>query len=318
MPERSPSPADDAERVAVVVVTYNSAEVVVGLLESLPDGLGGVDSVVVVVDNGSTDGTPEVVARCAPFARVVATGRNGGYAAGINRGVAEAGRCAAYLVVNADVRLRAGCVPALLDALRRTGAGIVVPRLDDAHGALIHSRRREPTLLRAAADALLGAERAGRVGTLGEVVTDPAAYRSEGPTDWAEGSTQLFSDACLRAAGPWDETYFLYSEETDFALRARDRGLPTVYVPTARAVHLEGGSAGNPALWRLLVVNRWRLYAHRHGPVATTAFWAVLVLREASRAALGKATSRAALGGLLSPRFLRERPGPHSIRGPVS
>lgn len=299
--------------VAVVVVTYNSADVVAGLLESLPAGLGDVPAQVVVVDNGSRDDTLEVVRSTAPDATVVATGRNDGYAAGINAGVAEAGNAVAILVLNPDVRLGPGCVPELLRALDRTGAGVVVPRLDDAAGQLIHSRRREPTLRRTLADALLGAERAGRIADLGEVVTDPGAYRVESATDWAEGSTQLISAACWRAAGPWDESYFLYSEETDFALRARDSGYQTWFVPAAHAVHLEGGSAGKPALWRLLVANRLRLYGRRHSPVATTAFWAVLVLREASRAAVGKATSRAALRALLSLSYLRDRPGPHSV-----
>lgn len=300
-------------RVAVVVVTYNSADVVPGLLESLPAGLGPLDWTLVVVDNGSSDGTVEVVGELAPDAVVVRSGRNGGYAAGINLGAAQVPDRSAVLVLNPDVRLGPGCVPELVAALGRTGAGIAVPRLDDARGKLISSRRREPTLRRAVADAVLGAERAGSVADLGEVITDPRDYEAESPTDWAEGSTQLVSAACWDAVGPWDESYFLYSEETDFALRARDAGYPTWFVPTAHAVHLEGGSAGNPALWRLLVANRLRLYSRRHGPVATAAFWVVLVGREGSRALLGKQTSRAALRGLLSPRYLRETPGPHSI-----
>ncbi|MCB2177405.1 MAG: glycosyltransferase family 2 protein [Actinomycetales bacterium] len=304
---------DEPDRVTVVVVTFNSADVVEGLLASLPDGLAGLPASVVVVDNGSSDGTADLVRRVAPDVTVVETGRNGGYAAGINEGVRHGPSGTAVLVLNPDVRLGPGCVPELLAARRRTGAGIVVPRLDDAEGRLIASRRREPSLRRAVADALLGAERAGRIRDLGEVVTDPAAYEVEGPTDWAEGSTQLVSAECWAAAGPWDESYFLYSEETDFALRARDAGFPTVFVPTARAVHLEGGSAGNPALWRLVVVNRLRLYGRRHGRVATALFWLVLVLREASRAVLGKRTSRAALRALLSPRYLRQTPGPHSV-----
>ena len=305
--------SDETERVTVVVVTFNSADVVPGLLASLPAGLAPLDWTLVVVDNGSRDDTVEVVEASAPDAVVVRAGRNGGYAAGINLGVAQVTDHTAVLVLNPDVRLQPGCVPELVAALRRTGAGIVVPRLDDARGRLISSRRREPTLRRALADAVLGAERAGRIGDLGEVITDPGDYEAEAPTDWAEGSTQLVSARCWAAVGAWDESYFLFSEETDFALRARDAGYPTYFVPTARAVHLEGGSAGNPALWRLLVVNRLRLFARRHGPVATACFWAVLVAREASRSALGNPTSRSAVRALLSPRYLTETPGPHSI-----
>ena len=317
MPADPDSAVVGHDPVTVVVVTYNSADVVAGLLASLPAGLGDLDWSLVVVDNGSTDDSVEAVRAAAPDATVVRSGRNGGYAAGINLGVAQVAGPTDVLVLNPDVRLSPGCVPELVAALRRTGAGIAVPRLDDAQGDVIASRRREPTLRRALADAVLGAERAGRVGDLGEVVTDPREYEVEGPTDWAEGSTQLVSAACWAAVAPWDESYFLYSEETDFALRARDAGYPTYFVPTAHAVHLEGGSAGNPGLWRLLVANRLRLYSRRHGHVATACFWLVLVGREGSRALLGKRTSRAALRALLSPTYLRQVPGPHSV-APVS
>jgi N-acetylglucosaminyl-diphospho-decaprenol L-rhamnosyltransferase len=290
-------------KVALVIVTYNSAEVVGGLLASIPAGLGDVPGEVIVVDNGSTDNTIDAVTAAAPGASIVATGRNGGYAAGINAGVAAAGQATAVLVLNPDVRLAPGCVPELLEFLTRMGAGIVVPRLDDATGRLIPSQRREPTLLRAVADLILGADRAGRIGTLGEVVTNPSAYTAPARIDWAEGSTMLISTACWWRVGSWDERFFLYSEETDFALRARDAGFECWYIPTARAVHLEGGSSTTPALWRLLVVNKWRLYARRHGRLASALFLGTLILREGSRAALGRPTSRAALAGLLDKNF---------------
>lgn len=308
----------DPANVTLVIVTYNSAGVVGGLLTSIPVGLGNVRARVVVVDNGSTDNTIEAVSAAAPDALLIATGRNGGYAAGINAGVAAAEPGTAILVLNPDVRLGPECVPELLKALDRTGAGIVVPRLEDASGRLIPSQRREPTLLRLLADLVLGAERAGRIGTLGEVVTDATAYEAAVKTDWAEGSTMLISTECWKEVGPWDETFFLYSEETDFALRARDAGLECWYTPTAQATHLEGGSSTTPGLWRLLVVNKWRLYARRHGRLAGALFLGTLILREASRAVLGRPTSRAALAGLLSRDFRRGPVGAHSIRYDVS
>lgn len=302
------------ERVLVAVVAYNSAEVLPGLLASLPAAMAGVPWQTVVVDNDSADDSVDVVRRLAPEALVVATGRNGGYAAGINAAVAAGGPHTAVLVLNPDVRLDPGCVPTLLAALREPGVGIAVPRLRDAAGARIDSLRREPTLLRALADAVVGAERAGRHGRLGEVVTDPAAYDGPADTDWAEGSTQLISAACWARVGTWDESYFLYSEEADFDLRARDAGQATRYVPSAGAVHLEGGSAGSVRLWPLLVVNRVRLFRRRHGRLRTVPFWAVVVLREATRAALGRRASRAALCALLDPVRLRQPAGPEWLR----
>jgi N-acetylglucosaminyl-diphospho-decaprenol L-rhamnosyltransferase len=190
-----------------------------------------------------------------------------------------------------------------------------VPLLVDGDGDLIHTMRRDPSVLRVLGDAAMGAVRAGRYPALGEMVTDERRYTTETPTPWAEGSTVLFSAECWERVGPWDESFFLYSEETDFALRARDAGLVTRFTPAARAVHLEGDSKVSPGLWALLTMNKVRLYGRRHGKVATAGFWAALLLRESSRAALGKTPSRRAAKALLSPSRMRETPGPHTVHG---
>lgn len=305
MPEES-----SRERIAVLVVTHNSSDVLADMVASLPAGLGDLDWELVIADNASTDGTPELVEATWPSARLVRVGANAGYGAGANVARAAASPHTAALVLNPDVRLEPGCVPALVARMREAGAGVTVPLLSDGSGELIASQRREPTLRRAWADALVGATRAGRVGTWGEVVTDPQRYRGGAVIDWAEGSTQLVDAACWDALGGWDESYFLYSEETDLHLRAGDAGYPVLFVPQARATHLEGGSATSERLWPLVVANRLRLYAGRHRAPATAAFWAALLLREASRAALGKAPSRQAVRVLVDPAHLRRRRGP--------
>jgi N-acetylglucosaminyl-diphospho-decaprenol L-rhamnosyltransferase len=306
-------PAD--ESIAVVVVTYNSERLLADLIDSLRPGLADLAWHLTVADNASADGTVAAVRALAPAATVVEMGRNAGYAAGINAAVAQAKGFTAVLVLNPDVRLTPGCVPDLLAVLRRTGAGIAVPKLVDGDGLLIPSMRREPTILRAFGDAVLGGTRAGRYPALGEVVTDEARYGAEAQTDWAEGSTMLISEACWQRCGPWDESYFLYSEETDFALRARDAGFAVRFTPAVRAVHLEGESRVAPRLWALLTVNRVRLYRRRHSLAGTAGYWMALLLREGSRAVLGRPANRLAVRALLSPRRLRETPGPHTVHG---
>ena len=305
--------ADGSGTIAVVVVTYNSAGLVEDLVDSLGPGLAGPDWHLTVADNASTDDTVAEVRKFAPDARIVETGRNGGYAAGINAAAAAAGPFDAVLVLNPDVRLAPGCGQELLDALRRHGAGIAVPRLSRADGGFSASLRREPTLLRAAADAVLGGNRAGRYALLGESMTDRGAYEGETTADWAEGSILLVDGACWRRCGPWDESFFLYSEETEYALRARDLGFRLVYTPAARARHLEGDSAISPPLWTLLTLNRVRLYRRRHRLPASVAYWAVVLLRESTRALRGDPTSRSAARALVTPARLRETPGPASI-----
>lgn len=311
------SPRGTGARVAVVVVTYDSAPLLDDLVASLDGGLAGLDWELVVADNASRDGTPDRVRELVPTATVVETGGNLGYSAGINAGVAAARPHDAVLVLNPDVRLEPGCVATLVAALDEPGVGVAVPRLVDAAGRPIWSMRREPTLLRALGEAVLGATRAGRRPALGEVVTDPAAYESAVDTDWAEGSTQLIGAACWAAVGEWDPTWFLYSEETDYGLRVRDAGWRTRFVPQAGAVHLEGPSGTAPGLRALLLCNRVRLVARQRGPVAAAGFWALTVLREASRVALGRAGTTVALRALVSPRLMHAERGPEWLAAAV-
>jgi N-acetylglucosaminyl-diphospho-decaprenol L-rhamnosyltransferase len=297
-----------SERVAVVVVMYKSERLLSDFVNSLEHGLSGVRFELIAVDNASPDNSATLMESIAPDATIVRTGLNGGYAAGINAGVAAAGPHTAVLVVNSDVRLGPGCVNKLLLALREPGVGIAVPRLTDARGDLIDSMRREPTVARAFGDAMLGARRAGRFARFGEVVTDPRAYDIQQRIDWAEGSTQLISAECWQACGSWDESFFLYSEETEYNLRARDLGYATKFVPSAHATHLEGGSGLSHSLWTMQVINRITLFRRRHGAMPTALYWAATFLREATRAALGRQGSRSAALALLSRRRLQASP----------
>lgn len=296
-------------RIAICVVTFRSASLIKDLVASIPGGAAGTDWTLVFADNASDDDTLAEIARWAPEATVVQTGANLGYSGGLNAAVRAAGTQDAFLILNADVRLQAGCIATLYQSLG-PGVGIAVPRLVDGDMKPIWSMRREPSLVRVWSDALIGAERAGRLGTLGEVVTDPELYERSQRTSWAEGSTQLISAECWQACGGWDESYFLYSEETEYNLRVQEFGYSVLYVPTAEAQHLKGGSAESPAQWSLLVLNKARLYARRHGPIPSVLFWLGLVVREASRALLGKRTSRAAVRDLLTPRRWAEPRGP--------
>lgn len=298
--------AGSAPRVAVVVVCWNSAGQLPGLLASLPEGLRGVEPRLVIVDNDSADDSVAVARGLAPDCVVVSTGYNAGYAAGLNAGVAAAGEFDAVLVLNPDIRLSPGCV-ARLHAELGGGVGIAVPLIRHEDGTVARSLRRRPSIPRAFGEALLG-ERAGRIAFLGETVGDERAYRRAGPTAWATGAVMLMSAACLAACGPWDESFFLYSEETEFALRARDHGFLTRFVPDAQATHLGGQSRVSPALWSLLTVNRVRLYRMRHTLPATALFWSGVMLRESSRALLGHERSRSAVAALVRPSTTVRQP----------
>ncbi|GAA3398367.1 glycosyltransferase family 2 protein [Streptomyces roseoviridis] len=308
---------DAAGPVVVLVVTWNSAPVLPGFLDALPAGMKGLDWRLVVADNASSDDTVAVVRAHAPEATVVETGRNGGYAFGVNAALRaaapEEGGYRAVLVCNPDVRMAEGCAAALVEALGAplpdgSRVGVSVPLLYEEDGSLVHSLRRKPSLTRALGEAVVGNRRAGRFLRWSELVTTPAAYTGRTCADWATGALMALSRECVDACGPWDESFFLYSEETEYCLRARDLGFATRLEPAARATHLGGDSRVSPRLWSLLVANRVRLYRRRHGLAATAAFRGAVLLRELSRAALGREPARAAVGALL-----RGPQSPHEV-----
>ncbi|MFD9723369.1 glycosyltransferase family 2 protein [Streptomyces sp. NPDC059072] len=313
-------PAGGSGPVAVLVVTWNSAAVLPEFLSCLPEAMTGLDWRLVVADNDSADDTVEVIRSLAPDATIVQTGRNAGYAAGVNAALGAAADWEdgprAALVCNPDIRMRPGCAKLLVDGLGAPvgdgdRVGISVPLLYEEDGrTLVHSLRRESSVTRALGEAVIGNRRAGRFPHLSELVTDSAAYERPTRADWATGALMALSADCLAACGPWDESFFLYSEETEYCLRARDRGFVTRLEPAASATHLGGDSQVSPRLWTLLTLNRVRLYERRHGPVATAAFRAAVLLRETSRAALGRPAARAAAAALVRPGALRATPGP--------
>ena len=267
---------------AVVVVTYNSARDVVGLLESLPAAAGDLTLRTVVVDNGSSDATVDLV-RAFSGVTCVETGLNLGYAGGINVGREHAGDYAALLVLNPDVVLEPGALRELAGGLEDPRVGIVAPMLLDSSGRRYPSLRRDPTLRRAIGDGLLGGRIGRRPGWLSELVRDEAPYRRRHAVDWAVGAALLISAACDRAVGDWDERFFLYSEETDYGARARSAGFRVEYLPTARARHRGGGSGQSSTLLALNAVSRVRyMEKRRQWP---RAYRAAVVLHELLRSA---------------------------------
>lgn len=292
-------------RVAIVIVTYNSGDVLAGCLRSLLASDGVDIPAVVVVDNHSKDDSVAVALAAADElpVRSLQTGRNAGYAAAINIGLAELGeeRYDALWVMNPDVRVRPDTLAILAGGLQEPGRGMTVPKMLDSDGSLQPSLRRMPSVGRAIAEAVIGGDRAGRIGRLGEFITDPAEYEKAGVFAWATGAALLVSADVVRELGDWDESFVLYSEETEYMLRARDRGWLLWYEPDAVVEHIGGDSGVNPTLAALLTVNKVKLFRRRHGPVAGSAYYGAVLLGESLRALGGRRISKASVRALMHP-----------------
>lgn len=261
---------------AVVIVTYNSARDITNLLDCLPAAAGELTLRIIVVDNGSTDATVALV-RAYPEVICVEADDNLGYSGGINIGRQHAGLFRALAVLNPDLTLEADALHEMFTALDDdSSVGIAVPMILDFRGHLDYSIRREPTLTGAAGDALLGRFLKHRPAMLSEIVRDKREYGYRHPVEWATGAAMLISATCDRLIGAWDERFFLYSEEVDYATRTRAAGLRLEYVPQARARHRQGGSGRSDTLLALKAVNRVRYFEkHRRSAVLMRAIVAL-------------------------------------------
>ena len=302
-------------RLSIVIVTYNSASVLPGLLDSLPAGLEGVKQFeTIVVDNDSADNSVDIALAHAIRPRVIRMGRNAGYAAAINAAAATVRPDADLLILNPDVRLLPGAASLLVDRLTDSSVGVAVPRILAEDGTTRWSLRREPSLMRAWADAILGGTFAGRIGT-GGMIGDPAIYDRGGLIEWATGAILAVAARARRVVGDWDESFFLYMEEVDYLRRVRECGLSVAYVPQAQAVHIEGEYSENPRLSALLSANRIRYHRRHHGPLSTVLFRLSIIVGEGMRAVRGSPGHSAAVRAALTLWRLPPECQPHhSVR----
>jgi GT2 family glycosyltransferase len=232
-------------RLAVILVHYHTPELAAAAVEALRADLAGTALEVewLLIDNGS-DAPGRARLESLPVERID-PGTNLGYAGGVNLGVA---RSTAELVVlmNPDVIVLPGCLPALLDELE-AGAAVAGPRFYWDRGRRLV---QPPAELRTRGEELRGllAGRSPRWAALAR-----RRWRRHARRHWEartplvshslSGSLLALRRSAWEAVGPFDEGFRLYFEETDWLLRARRQGLAGRYVPAAEAVHLYSQSA---------------------------------------------------------------------------
>lgn len=243
--------------VTAIVVTYNALPWVEPCLESVE----GVETIV--VDNGSSDGTVDVVRERWPETRVLEQG-NVGLAAGWNAGMAFAsGRY--FLILNADAWLTEGSLDRLVAfADEHPEAAIVGPRLLDPDGTLQRSVRGFPTLWRLATEYFFLRKIAPRSTLLNGFYAGGFAHDRVREADFVMGACMLVRRDAVDAVGGLDEDFFLFSEETDWAYRFRRAAWKVLFYPGAECVHVGGASHGG-RLYRENVRGHLRFLAKHHG-----------------------------------------------------
>jgi N-acetylglucosaminyl-diphospho-decaprenol L-rhamnosyltransferase len=237
-------PHDDARRaragsVAVVVVNYNTRECLRACLASVA---AASPAEVVVVDNGSTDGSVEMVRSEFPAVRLVEEPSNPGYGAASNRGVAA---CDApyVLLINSDTLLRGGTLEALRDYMdRHPRAGLAGPRLVHADGSSHRSCYAFPSTTFLILEHSPLRQVAGWIPWMRRRYFIDWSPPEAGAVPWVHGAVLMLRRSAFDAAGGFDPSYYMYYEEVDLAYRLAAAGWETHFAPVTEVTHLGGAS----------------------------------------------------------------------------
>jgi len=240
------------------------------------------ETVLLVVDNDSRDGIGERLAREVPGARVVTEAQNRGYGAACNRGARETS--GDYLLfLNSDAFVRTGAIAALAAALDRDPrAAAAGPRLLDPDGTLQKSIQRLPTPWRIFCESSgLAALTGGRGIFRGHTKTREDYSRARRVAA-VKGAALAVRRRAFEEIGGFDESFFLYAEETDLLARMSARGHRILFEPRAEVVHA-GGASGGDALFGWLREGLTRYVRKHHGPAAAGFAAVCLYLGAATR-----------------------------------
>jgi N-acetylglucosaminyl-diphospho-decaprenol L-rhamnosyltransferase len=235
-----------SDELVVVTVTYSPGPHLDRFLASLSHATDRT-VVVIMVDNGSTDGAPEEAVERYPNVRLLRTGTNLGYGTAINRAVDEyldeSEGSDFFVVANPDVHWGPDSIDTLLEAAARwPRAGALGPLIRDPDGSVYPSARHLPSLIRGGMHAV--------VGPFWRTNPWTATYRqdrmepSERPVGWLSGSCLLLRRAAFDEVSGFDERYFMYMEDVDLGDRLGRAGWQNVYVPSAEILHDKGHSTG--------------------------------------------------------------------------
>jgi N-acetylglucosaminyl-diphospho-decaprenol L-rhamnosyltransferase len=252
-----------APAVSVVVVTYNALPWIERCLESVR----GRETIV--VDHGSTDGTIDAVQRRFPDALLLRR-ENRGYGAGLNAGL-QAASNDFVLLLNSDAWAQQDAVERLVEfAEAHPRAALVGPRGLNPDGSRQLTVRAFPTLWRLATEYLFLRKLAPRSRALNSFYAGGLDLSRAQKVDWVMGFAMLVRREVIDEVGGFDESFFMFSEETDLCRRLWDAGWEVWFDPQAEFTHVAGATHGGRMFdenvrghLRFLTKHRGEAYAER-------------------------------------------------------
>lgn len=284
--------------VTVCIVNWNSGDDLTRCVQAVL-ARTRVPCELIVVDNGSTDGSLERFEQSGTPSRVIRAGRNLGFAGGVNRALGEVSTPYA-LLLNPDAFVHQGCLDALLRrAVQAPRAAAVGAGLRNPDGSLQPASRNFPSPLSHFIEAFRLYRVLRYVPGIGHYYLLLSRQQRPQTVDWVVGACMLVRIDAVREIGGFDEGFFMYAEELDWCLRAHRKGWEVWFEPAAVATHRLGGSSRQNELPLMVEQYRsmYRFYA-RYYPRS----WAT-----AARAITRAAMLARAIGLLFRRRRRRDR-----------
>ncbi len=295
--------------ISAIIVSWNCQGYLRECLQAIYTNTQRLRFDVWVLDNDSSDGSPEMVEREFPQVQLVRTGANLGFAKANNLGIRRSQ--GTYLaLVNSDAITGPGCLDVLLAFMEQhPHAGLCGPRILNRDQTLQHSAMFAPTPWRLFCRALALDTLFPRVEWLGSDLMRGWAHDQERSVDALVGCFWFVRRNALDQVGLLDEDYWFYAEDIDWCQRFRRHGWDVLFTPAASAVHYGGGSTANAPVRYYVQLKRSELLYWRkhHGSVGLAYAWLMAVLHEGVR------VTRSSVAWLLASAPRRQEHG-HKIK----
>lgn len=232
-------------QVSIVIVSWNAKSYLAECLLSLRSGAYGGAMETIVVDNGSKDGSIEMVRERFPEVRLICNDENLGFAKANNLGIFEA--AGDYIaLINSDVRILPNCITTLVDYCEsHPTVGLVGPYIIGANGEQQLSCRAAPNLWNMLCRALALDVLFSGSGVFNGYYLGHLDHAAEASVDILSGCFWLAPRRALADVGLLDESFFIYGEDMDWCKRYLDAGWEIVFVPQAASIHYGGASSAN-------------------------------------------------------------------------
>jgi GT2 family glycosyltransferase len=303
--------------LSIILVSWNTRDLLLRSLQSIHDTKGGLDVEVIVVDNASSDDSVAQMRKCFPSTTIIQNIENTGFSHANNQGISVAS--APYLLLlNTDAFLHSGALAGMLTHMRgHPRAGVLGCKLLYEDGSLQRSCWAFPTVTTELWQTLFLDRLFPNSRVFGKYTMSYWDMEDAREVDVVMGACMLLRREAIEAVGGFDTGFFMYSEEVDLCYRMKQAGWQVRYTPEAVVTHIWGGSSRKVPreTFLRLYASRVRFFRKHYGRVRTAMYKAVLCVSTLTRSVGGNVYSaitrndRAKRGASNYGSLLRALPG---------